>query len=149
MNSDEIIKQKITAILVIEVMGRPKEHLIETLEKIVSDISNEKNVKINEKKIHEPINVKDKEDLFSSYAEIEVEIEEASTLSILAFKYMPAHIEVIEPEMLKMTAYQYGDILSELIRRLHKYDELLRVMQMEKNMYAKKLSQFMPKKDKK
>lgn len=146
MSSDEVIKQKITAILMIEVMGKPKEHLTETLEKITNDISSEKNVKVNEKKINEPVPVKDKKDLYSSYAEIELELEEASTLAALAFKYMPAHIEVIEPETLKMSASQYGDIMSELIRRLHKYDELLRVMQVERNAYAKKLQEFMPKK---
>lgn len=149
MSSDEIIQQKITAIMIIEVMGRPKEHLMETLEKITTDISNEKNVKINEKTINEPVPVKDKDDIFSSYAEIEVEVGEASTLSMLVFKYMPAHIEVLEPETLKMTAYQYADILSELVRRLHKYDELLRVLQMERNTYAHKLKEFMPDKNKK
>lgn len=138
MSSDELKPQKITAIMIVEVMGKPKEHLTETLEKISKDIGNEKNVEVTEKKINEPKELEKKKGFFTAYAEIEVEIEDALQLATLMFKYMPAHIEIVEPEKLRMTNVGYADILNELTRRLHQYDNLLRVMQMERNAFAKK-----------
>jgi hypothetical protein len=134
-------EQKITAMLMIEVLGRPKEHLIETLKTIEKKIGEERGVEVVDSKIKEPVPVKDKENLFTTFAEIEVELNHLQNLSVLAFKYMPAHIEIIEPEHLRITNNEYADTLSEIIRRLHKYDELLRVMQMEKRVLEKKLNE--------
>jgi hypothetical protein len=139
MNSDEIIKQKITAIMIVEVMGRPKEHLVETLEKISSDINNEPGVEVIDKKINEPHLVKDQKDLYSTYAEIEVKVEQALHLPYLVFKYMPAHIDVVEPENIKMNAPMFTDMLSGLTGKLHKYDEVARVLQMEKQILTNKV----------
>lgn len=147
MSLDEEKRQKITAIMIIEVMGKPREHLVETLEKISTDIGNEKNVKIIEKKINEPKEIEKKKGFFTNYVEVEVELDDPLQLSILMFKYMPAHIEIIEPESLKMSNIQYADILNELTRRLHQYDGLLRVMQMERNAFAKKAQENNPKKE--
>lgn len=133
--------QKITAMLMIEVLGRPKEHLIETLKNLEKKIGEEKGVEVVDSKIKEPTPVKDKENLFTAFAEIEVEVNHVQTLSILMFKYMPAHIDVIEPENIRMKNNELADTLSEIVRRLHKYDELLRVIQVEKNILEKKLNE--------
>ena len=134
-------EQKITAMVVVEVMGRPKEHLVKTLEEIRDKISEEKGMKVLESNIKEPVLVKDKKDLFTSFAEIEVELDQIQFLSILAFKYMPSHLEIISPENIRVSNNEYADTLSEILRRLHKYDELLRVIQMEKKILEKKLSE--------
>lgn len=139
-------ENKFVARLVLEVMGKPKEHLIETLEDLSKKISEEKGVKLEEKKIHEPTLVKDQKDLFTTFAEIEVEVENPGFLALLMFKYMPAHIEVISPENFVMTNNSYADILNEVTRRLHGYDELARVFQMEKAMMEKKIKELSEKK---
>ncbi len=136
------MSQKITAILMLEIMGRPKEHLVETLEGFIKQIDEEKKVTVTNKKIQEPNLVKDKKDLFTTYAEIEVEVEEFAYLVMLMFKYMPAHVEVVEPEKLQIDNNMASELLSELTRRLHKYEELARLMQAEmqilKNQIPKK-----------
>ena len=130
---------KITAILMIEVLGRPKEHLIETLRDISKKIGEEKGVKVTNTETKEPTLVKDQKELYTTFAEIEVEVEHVQILSILMFKYMPAHIEIVEPENLRITNNELADTLSEIVRRLHKYDELLRVMQTEKKIIENQL----------
>lgn len=130
-------EKKFTAIMIVEVMGRPKEHLVETLENISKEISEEKGVKLQSKKINEPSLVKDQEDLFTTFAELEVEVDEPIILSILMFKYMPSHVEVVEPEKFVLTNVEYSDILNELTRRLHRYEELVKVMQFQMESQAK------------
>ena len=145
----------ITAILIVEVIGKPPEHLTETLNNIISKIDEEKGVEVKEKKLNEPVLMKDsknpKENLkgfYISFAEIEVEVEEILHLAILMFKYMPAHIEIISPELIALTNNGWNDILNELTRRLHGYDEVARVIQVEKSILEKKLRELMAKESK-
>lgn len=141
--------KKVRAVLVIEVIGRPPEHLNETLENIIKQISEEKGVDVKEKTIHEPTELKDNKEFFTSFAEIEVEVEEPLYLAMLMFKYMPAHIEIIHPEKIMLSNSGLNDILNELTRRLHGYDEVARIMQVEKSILEKKLKELKPKKEEK
>ena len=146
MSSDkENLETKgIKASLIIEVLGRPPEHLIETLEDIVKKIDEEQGVKVLEKKIKEPTLMKDQKDFYTGFVEIEVEVEDILNLAILLFKYMPAHVEIIEPELIALTNNGWNDVFNEIMRRLHGYDEVARVAQIEKDILEKKLKSLMP-----
>ena len=132
----------IRAALIVEVMGRPPEHLTETLNKIIESIDNEKGVQVISKKLNEPTPTKERKDFFTTFAEVEVEVDEVLYLAILMFKYMPAHVEVIEPELIALTNHGWTDILSELTRRLHGYDEVARLLQYQNGVMKKKLQEM-------
>ncbi len=138
---------KVTAMMVIEILGRPKEHIVEALGKIIDQIKEEKSVTVEESKIHEPKEVQDQKDLFTTFAEVEVKVESPLNLAMLMFKYMPAHMEIISPEKISMSNNGYGDILNELTRRLHGYDEVARVLQAEKQILENQLKAALPKKE--
>jgi len=142
MNSIEET-EGISAIIILEIIGRPKKHLTETLENLIKEIDNEKRVNVKSKKINEPILIKDQEDFYTSFAEIEVEVEKILDLAILIFKYMPAHVEIIYPEIIALQNNDWNDILNELARRLHGYDEIARVIQTEKGILEKKLREVL------
>ena len=136
----------IRAMMVLEVIGKPPEHLVETLEELIKKIDEEKGVKVIEKKINEPVVIKDpktgeenKPGFYTTFAEIEVEVEDILYLAVLMFKYMPSHIEIIEPELIALTNSGWNDIFNELTRRLHGYDEVTRVLQVERNILEQKL----------
>jgi len=136
----------IKAILIFEIIGRPPEKLKEALEDIINQIDKEKGVEVKSKEIKEPTTMKDQKDLFTTFAEVEVEVEEIQYLALLMFKYMPAHIEIISPELIALTNNGWGDILSELTRRLHAYDEVARVLTFQNKQMQEKLRELMPKK---
>ena len=138
MSSDKTTKG-IKAIIIFDIIGKPPEYLTETLDKIIKDINDEKGVSVKEKKINEPILIKNQKELFTTFAEIEVEVEEIINLAILMFKYMPAHIEIISPELIILSNNGWTDILSEITRRLHGYEEIARIIQVEKGILEKKL----------
>lgn len=133
---------KIRAIMIFDVIGRPPKHLIESLEKIVEEIDKEKGVKVKMKDIKEPVLMKDQKDFYTTFAEVELEIDEVLVLAILLFKYMPAHLEIISPEIIAISNNSWNDILNELARRLHAYDEIARIMQNEKNILLKKIQEL-------
>ena len=136
-SSDET--RKINAYLIIEVIGKPKEHLMETLENISKEIDSEKGVTVKSKRINEPTLMKDQKEFFTSFADIEVEVDKLTDLAILIFKYMPANVEIVSPEILAFQNSDFNDIFNELVRRLHGYDEIARILQTEKNILENKL----------
>lgn len=140
-------KKKIRVALVLEMIGRPAEYLTESMNKILEQMKEEKGVEIISKEIKEPTELKDNKEFFSTFAEVEVEVEEIAYLAILIFKYMPAHIEVIEPELVALTNNGWNDILNEIARRLHGYDEVARVLHYQNAELQRKLKELMPKKE--
>ncbi|MDP3987109.1 MAG: hypothetical protein Q8P81_02675, partial [Nanoarchaeota archaeon] len=137
--SEEI---KINAVFILDIIGKPAEYLVESIEKAVEGIGKEKGVEVVSRDIKEPELMKDQKDFYTTFAEVEVNVDDISTLVLLVFKYMPAHIEIISPNMLAMTNNIFNDVLNELVRRLHGYDELSRVMQVEKQILVKKIEEL-------
>lgn len=137
--------KNIRAVMIIEVLGKPPEHLKETLKEIVEKIKNEKGVLVEESMIHEPNPLKDKPEFYTSFVEIEVKTETIAELIMLMFKYMPANIEVISPEKVHLSNSTWSEVLSELVRKLHAYDEVTRLVQVEKEILEKKLREILDK----
>jgi hypothetical protein len=136
MSSDN---KKINAVFILEVIGRPIEYLTETLNNLIKSIGEEKGVKVKESKVNEPVLMKDQTDFYTSFAEVEIEADGMLNIAILMFKYMPAHIEILSPQNISMTNSDWDDVFNELARRLHGYEEITRMIQMEKSILEKKL----------
>lgn len=141
MNLDEE-KKGMLAVIMLEVIGRPPEHLIEILEKMIDDIDKEDGMNIRSKEIKKPTLMKDQKEFYTTFAEIEIEVEEILYLTRLIFKYMPAHIEIISPELIALTNNGWNDILNELVQRLHGYDEIARITKMEKDVLLKRVEEL-------
>jgi len=138
---------KIDAIMIVEVLGKPKEYVVEILEEIVGRIGAEKGIKILDSSIKEPRELEKQKDFFTSFAEIEFEADEMLQIVFLVFKYMPSHIEIISPEQITINNYEYTDILNSLTKKLHNYDEVARIIKNEKDILEKKLRSLEDKKN--
>lgn len=140
MNSDN---KKINAVFILEVIGRPAEYLNEMLNKLIKDLGEEKGVKVTDFKVNTPVLMKDQKDFYTNFAEVEIEADSMINIAILMFKYMPAHIEILSPQSISMPNSGWDDILNELTRRLHGYEEITRMVQLEKSILEKKLKALM------
>lgn len=138
MSSDK----KISAVMILDIIGRPPEHLVESLEMIIKEMDKEKGVVVKSKQIKEPVLMKDQKDFYTTFAEIEVEVDDILYLVLLMFKYMPAHIEIISPEIIGLSNSGFNEVLNELVRRLHGYDEIARIMQVERGILLKKIQEL-------
>jgi hypothetical protein len=141
-NSDETGEGKVKAILILDIVGRPPEHLVDTLKKLAEEMGKEKGVTVISKQIKEPALIKDQKDFYTTFAEIEIEVEEILGLALLMFKYMPAHIEILSPEILALSNNSFNDILNELVRRLHGYDEIARIIQIEHHKLISRIKEL-------
>jgi hypothetical protein len=131
---DLIGKGHIHIKLIFEMVGNPKEHVEQTLKQYMEKIKEDNAYKFfNE--YYAPCEEKD--DLWSTFFESDVMVEDLEKLNILCFNLGPASIEIIEPESFdidqKKMTYLYNDLLSKLhetgvvVKSMSSENELLKL----------------------
>lgn len=145
MESNKQETKNLTALMILEILGKPAEHLTNTLNEIINNIDKEPRVKVRDKNVAEPKEIEEHKGFYSSFAEVEVETEGILDLVILCFKYMPAHVEVVNPELIAITNNSWSEILCEIVRKLHQYDEITRVSVNERMIMERKLQEIIEK----
>ena len=136
--------EKLQVQLILEILGRPKEHLKTALETLINKIDSEKGVKIIDKTIHEPVPVKDTQDLFTSFAELTAELDSIGNYFGILFAYMPSNIELINPERIELDNAELNALANQLVRRLHNYDAITKKMIADREVLLRKLAEAAP-----
>ena len=142
-----MIMSKMQVNMVIEIMGRPIEHVAESLKQLVEKMANEKGVTVLERIYHDPIKVEKSEDLFTTFAEITAEFDSLNNYFGIIFAYLPSHIEIINPEKINMSNYDLTELGNRILHRLHEYDAITKKILMDLQIANKKISDLEPKKD--
>jgi hypothetical protein len=136
--------EKIRANLVLEILGRPPEHVTEALGKLVERLTAEKGVKLIDKQIHEPIPVEGSNSLFTTFAELEVEFTTIENYLGVIFAYMPSNIEIISPEGFTLTNTQLNELGGILVQRLHNYEAIAKRVLSERELILSELKKSAP-----
>lgn len=133
---------KIKAILIIEVAGRPPEFLKNSLEIHVQKIKNfQKGISLVNFKLAEPKKIDEEKDLYTMFAEVEVETETYGKLMELVFEFMPSSVEIIDPAEITFDIQEATMLMNDLAGRLHKYDEVAKIARMQVQQLAQRLQQ--------
>lgn len=135
---------KIKADLVFEILGRPAEHIKTALSSLIEKLGTEKGVKVIEKKIHEPTEVKESKDLYTTFSEVSVEFDSIENLFGITFVYMPAHVEIISPTNFTLTNLHLNELSNTILARLHNYDAIAKKLIYEKDFLVNKLREVAP-----
>ncbi len=136
--------KEVQARLILEILGRPPEHIKQGLKMLIDKLEKEEGVKINEKKTHEPVPVKDSKDLYTSFAELTISCDSLNHLLNVMFLYMPANVEIIEPEIAEVINTELNASLNYMLQRLHQYDAVTKNTLAERNFLIKKLYEVAP-----
>ena len=132
--------ERINASLILEILGKPANHVKKTLSDIIKKLGEEKDVKILNKKIAEPKTVEGREDIFTSFAEVEIQTN-LQKLMLLIFFYMPSHVEVTSPEDLSIRNTDFSLLLNDLLTKLHRYDEIAKALLFERKAIAQQIKE--------
>ncbi len=100
--------------VIIELVGKPKEHIESTLKNYIKQIKDSYTVTSEtfEKAV-------EKDNFFSTFAELEILMKNAEQIILFAFDYMPASIEVLEPSDLVLKNNELSGFMNDLLVRLH------------------------------
>ena len=141
------INEKIKALFIYEMLGKPAEHIKTALEEFVNKIGENKGISIISRKIHEPKPVEEKsaednKELFTTFAEAEFSIDDLNILFNIVLHTLPSHVEILEPDELKLRNFELSSVLSELALRLHRYDEIAKAAMLERNTLIGKIKEL-------
>ncbi len=133
--------EKLQVSMILEILGRPKEHLTASLNELIERLGKEEGVKVKESTVHDPVSVKDSESLFTTFSEIFLELDSIESYFEIMFRYMPSHIELINPEEISLQNSDLNQLASKLMLRLHDYDALAKKALMENDILLKRLGE--------
>ena len=132
---------KFRAKTIIEILGKPKEHVEETLKTYVKALEKDVKFKIISSEFADA-EEQEQDELFSAFAELEIETNELEHLFGFCFDYMPASIDIIEPENLTILSHQLNTIVNDLQGKLHTLDMAVKQLKNENNFKNIKISLF-------
>ena len=127
----------ITIRTIIELLGKPKKHISNTLKLIVNSIENRDNIIVVKKKFFEPV---EKEGgLFTTFVELELKMKDLDSIVLFCFENLPASVEILEPASLQADARFLTGFFTDLLTRLHKIDDELKMVKYEKGLLNNKI----------
>lgn len=113
---------------IIEVLGKPKEHVENALKEYIEHIKQDSELVILNEDYSE---IKEQGKLWSKFVELDLVIKGTKKLISFCFEYMPSSIEVVKPEHLIMTNPELSNFLNDLQARLHNVDMIVKQMKAE------------------
>tara|TARA_Y100000034_G_scaffold130296_1_gene188344 strand:- start:878 stop:1387 length:510 start_codon:yes stop_codon:yes gene_type:complete len=131
--------ESIKAKLILEIMGRPAEHIKEGLNTLVVKMGSEEGIELIEKEYNEPKKVEKAEDLWTAFADVDAEFESLEHFFNVVMAYMPSHVEIYEPDKFKLDSPGINHLSNFLVSRLHRYDSIAKKVVGEKEILFNKL----------
>ena len=127
------MEKKIVFRVVIEVLGKPKEHVEASLKKYLENLKEDKKYTVTREDIAE-LKKHEESDLWMIFAELELNTEKVDDLIDFCFEYMPSLIEIIEPNKLSMETGEVSSFLNDLQAKLHSVDMVAKQLKAENDM---------------
>ena len=122
--------KEIRARVIIEVVGLPKEHVSETLGKLIEKIKEDSELTLERQEIFEPVELQDMK-LFSSFVEADIKFAGIDKLVGFCFDFTPSSVDILEPLSFIFDAKFMNCILNDFVTKLHRYTMLIRNLDAE------------------
>lgn len=129
----------LTAKFIIEILGRPADHLKTTLIELVDKIGKDKGVTIIKKEIHDPKQVEKVDNLWTTFADLDLRFDTIPLFFNTIMTYLPAHVEVYDPDSFKLNTFEINELANFVVGKLHNYDALAKKMMAESEILVNKL----------
>jgi len=130
---------EITFRALMEVLGKPKEHVKESLDKYVAQLkASDKYTVLNED--YADVEKREDSDLWATFVELEIKTDSIENLIMFCFEYMPSSIEVLAPAEFKLADQDVSHLLSNLQGRLHQIDMVAKQLKIENDALKKNAS---------
>ncbi|MEM4259946.1 MAG: hypothetical protein QXG00_01810 [Candidatus Woesearchaeota archaeon] len=113
---DKLEKGWILARVLFEIVGNPKEHVINTLKGVIEQIQKEEKIIVLNQDLGEP---EEKNDIWSGFIETEMLVYGLDKFIWLAANFTPANIEIIKPEEFIITEKNMTDWLNDILNMMH------------------------------
>ena len=124
------MEKKIVFRAVIEVLGKPKEHVDAAIRKYLLNLKENKKYVVLAEEVAD-LKKQDDSELWMTFAELEVETGRVEDLIDFCFDYMPSLIEILEPATLTLESQEVSSFLNDLQAKLHSVDMVAKQLKTE------------------
>lgn len=139
MPEEKLIAEKthIRCKIIIEILGKPKEHVEKTLRIYVDKIKDDSDLIVLNSEF---VDAQEKGDLWATFVELELIIKGIPKLIAFCFDYMPSSVEILKPEEFSMKRSTVEDLLNDLQARLHNVDMVVKQQKNENEFLKQNLN---------
>jgi len=117
---------------IVEIAGHPKEHVESVMKELIKKIQGE--LKVMKYNIFE---AQEKEKIFLTFTEIEIEFEDFDKLFGFCLDYVPTSIEFLEPKEISIKREELESGVNDLLEKLQQDNILIKRLKAE-IMFMKK-----------
>ena len=127
--------EKILCRAIVEVVGKPEEHVKKAISLIVEKTAEIKGLTIEKKEISETKTLKNEKlskteeqiqektgELFSAFTEIEFSAENLDIIASFCFDFLPSSLEIIEPENIKVNLQDVSKLMNDALGKIQGAD---------------------------
>ena len=135
---------KILCRAIVEVVGKPKEHVEKAINLVVEKSAEIKGLKIEKKDIAKTKSIKSESlsetekkiqektgEIFSSFTEIEFIADNLDVVASFCFDFLPSSLEIIEPENISSDIQDISKLMNDTLSRLHNADLAVKRLNLE------------------
>lgn len=131
-------KELIRCRAILEVLGKPKEHVEKTIKVLVEKVKEDPEISILNEKYAEIRS--EAKTMFSTYVELEMIIKGITTLTGFCFDFMPSSIEIEKPEQLTVKNIDISNIFNDMQAKLHNVDMVAKTLKVERDILKRNLN---------
>lgn len=124
---------------IVEMMGKPADHLQKTLKGYVDNLKKDKKIEFIHEDYADPEQVENST-LFTTFVEFEVIMKDITRVIEFCFDFMPSSVEIIEPTNIILQNKVMNGLLNDIQARLHKVDMVLKNQSQENKILKKNSS---------
>ena len=134
---EELVKGRIYARLIFEIMGTPRENVEKAIRLLVEKLKTLDGVRVVVEKYFDPKKI---EEMWSNFVEVELFLDNITTLVNMSVDFLPTSIEIIEPEHMSMPSREFGGVLNDLTVKLLKISNEYQTASVENHLIKKKMN---------
>ena len=123
----------------IEVVGAPQDYVAKSIKDYLGSLRLDKKYEVLTSDIA-AVEKQSKQELWGTFAELEVKTDKIDNLLNFCFDYMPSVIEIIEPEEIKISERDLSNFLSDLQAKLHSVDVIAKQVKLENDSLKKSIA---------
>ena len=129
-------KTHIRCKVIIEILGKPKEHVEKTLRNYVDKINDDSDLIVLKTEFAD---AEEKDKLWATFAELEMVVKGIPKLIAFCFDYMPSSIQILKPEEFNLGRATIEDLTNDLQARLHQVDMIVKKLKNENDFLKKNM----------
>jgi translation elongation factor EF-G len=130
----------ITARIILEIVGAPKEHIEDALEQTIKKFENEDKIKILKSKTFESKKLDN--GFWSAFAEIEFKADNIQEVLDVCFDYTPSSLEILEPAGLEVDTAYLASLFNDLLAKIHQFVAIIKNLEAERYLLKQELDKL-------